>query len=285
VAEQGPAKDDVAYLAGLVRERDRPRYYSALFAPAGLRDQLLALYGFAAEIERIPDQVGDPTLGEMRLQWWRDTLGGGARGIRDGPNPALRAIGAVVDRHSLSDAPLLALVEARARDLYSDPPARLADVEGLLGETQSAVFQVAAIVCGAAGPDTAEAAGHAGVAYGLARRLSRFAADRARGRTILPLDLLAMEEIAPADVFAVDPPTALHKVVSGLVVLARHHLRNAEQRLAPLPRRLRLPFLPLAVVPPLLEQIERLGPTIVATHPDLSDLGCLLRIASRRLRG
>ena len=49
----------------------------------------------------------------------------------------------------------------------------------MLGETQSALFQLAAIDLPArAAPETADAAGHAGVAYGLARRLARFAADR-----------------------------------------------------------------------------------------------------------
>ena len=40
-----------------------------------------------------------------------------------GENPALRAIGAVLRRHSLPAAPLAALIEARSVDLYSDPPA------------------------------------------------------------------------------------------------------------------------------------------------------------------
>jgi phytoene synthase len=284
MAAPGLAKDDIAYLAGLVRESDRPRYYASLFAPAALRWELIALYGFAAEVERVPDQVSDPMLGEMRLQWWRDSLAGRARGIGDGPNPALRGVGAVVDRHSLPDAPLFALIEARNRDLYSDSPAGLADVEGFLGETQSALFQMAAIVCGATGPDTAEAAGHAGVAYGLARQLLRFASDRARSRTILPANLLATEDITADAVFALEPPAALHRVVSALAVLARHHLRNAEESLSSLSRQVRLPFLPLAVVPSHLDRIERLGPAIVARNPEVSDLESLLRIGWARLR-
>jgi phytoene synthase len=64
---------------------------------------------------------------------------------------------------------------------------------GYFGETQSALFQMAAIVAGGEGVETAELSGHAGVAYGLTRRLAAFAADRGRGRTVLPADLLAGE--------------------------------------------------------------------------------------------
>src|SRR5688500_5120994 len=97
----GPQPDDVAYLAGLVRQADRPRYYSTLFAPVGIRGDLFALYGFAAEIERIPDQVSDPTIGEIRLRWWRDALAGGSEFSGKGQSPALRAISAAIARHAL----------------------------------------------------------------------------------------------------------------------------------------------------------------------------------------
>ena len=113
----GPLPDDITYLAGLVREADRPRYYSTLFAPAGIRGDLFALYGFAAEIERIPDQVSEPTLGEIRLRWWRDALTGGSEISGEGPSPALRAISAAIARHALPVGALLALIDARSADL------------------------------------------------------------------------------------------------------------------------------------------------------------------------
>ena len=72
----GSAQDDIAYLTALVRKTDRVRYYSTLFARQEIRSDLLALYGFAAEIARIPDQVTEPSLGEIRLRWWRDALTG-----------------------------------------------------------------------------------------------------------------------------------------------------------------------------------------------------------------
>jgi phytoene synthase len=277
--------DDIVYLAKLVRETDRPRYYASLFAPQALRRDLFALYGFAAEIERVPDQVTDPTLGEMRLRWWQDALEQAAGGVAQGPNPALRALSVTIADHSLPVAPLVALAEARSFDLYSDPPATVSDVEGRLGETQSALFQLAAIAAGAPAEACAEASGHAGVAYGLARRLAVFGPDRARGRTILPADLLAMEGVAPAHVFGPDPPEGVTKTASDMLGFARRHLRLAREAFDSLPPEVAPGFLPLAIVDPLLDRIERLGPDTAAQPVRLSDFEMLWRIGLARMRG
>ena len=64
------------HCAALVREADRDHYLAALFAPADRRDALLALYAFNVEIGRVRDVAREPMPGEIRLQWWRDTIEG-----------------------------------------------------------------------------------------------------------------------------------------------------------------------------------------------------------------
>jgi phytoene synthase len=279
------AADDIAYLTALVRASDRPRYYATLFAPPGRRADLFALYGFAAEIGRVPEQVSEPALGEIRLRWWQEALAGAAGEDGGGSTPALRAVSDIIVRHSLPLAAFDALIEARSADLYSDSPATLADVEGRMGETESVLFQMAAIILGAAGPETADAAGHAGIAYGLARRLASFASDRARGRTIVPGDFLARENLTPADLFAATSTHSLGKVAGALVDLARRHLDLARTHAAKLPKPLRSAFLPLAVVAPLLRRAEHHRYKITIRDALVSDLETLLRIGLAHLRG
>ena len=268
-----------------MRERDRPRYFATLFAPAALRPDLFALYAFAAEADRIPDLVSEPAAGEIRLQWWRDSLDALEQDGATAGSPVLRALSAARGRHRLPLAPLQALVDARRSDLYADPPARLAALEGLLGETESALFQLAAIVCGSGGTETAYAAGHAGIAYGLTRRLAGFARDRARGRSILPLDLLAMEGLEAADIFAHPADPRLAKAAAALVALARHHLRDAIASVDELPKPLRRVILPLPAVKPQLRLIEQLGPDLARQPATLSDFQLLARFGWARLGG
>ena len=203
-----PTADDIAYVTALVRENDRPRYYATLFAPADKRADLFALYGFAAEVARVPDQVSEPGPGRdpaaLVAGFLADAVSSGVAGA-----PTLRAVAATINRHRLPLAPFDALIEARSADLYSDPPATVAAVEGFMGETESVLFQMAAIILGAGGPETADAAGHAGIAYGVARRLTVFASERRRGRGIVPTDVLARRGLTPAEFFATPPRSKL----------------------------------------------------------------------------
>jgi phytoene synthase len=271
-------------VTALVRARDLPRYYATLFAPPGIRNDLLAIYGFAAEIARVPDQVSEPTLGEIRLKWWSDALVEAITGGRHGETPALRAVAAAISRLALPIAPFVAMIEARSGDLYADPPATLADLEGRFGETESVLFQMSAIASGATGPETADAAGHAGIAYGVARRLSKFASDRARGRTILPAPLLAENRISAPEAFTAAAPGGLHNAVSALAAFARSHLALARERAAKVPAEARPAFLPLAVVDPMLQRVQRLGPAIAERDTGLSNLESLTRIGWAWLR-
>jgi phytoene synthase len=176
------------------------------------------------------------------------------------------------------------LIEARIPDLYSDPPASMDDLEGRMGEMESVLFQLAAMIAGGSGSEASDAAGHAGVAYGIARRLATFASDRARGRTILPADILQRAGLTSADVFAPERHRELMKPVAELIEVTHQHLTKARSCVADLPRPIRPVFLPLAVVAPLLRRIERMGADIGVREARLSDLESLVRIGLARLR-
>ena len=50
------------------RESDPDRYLAALLAPAALTSDLMILAGLGAELARIPAQIREPMMGEIRLQ-------------------------------------------------------------------------------------------------------------------------------------------------------------------------------------------------------------------------
>src|SRR6185437_6571638 len=69
-------------LGASVRAADPDRYFSALFAPAGMRPLLFALYAFNAEVARVAETVREPMLSAIRLEWWRETVEGAAQSRR-----------------------------------------------------------------------------------------------------------------------------------------------------------------------------------------------------------
>lgn len=253
----GPNAAAFAHCAGEVRSHDPDRFFASLFAPAGKRSYLHALYAFNLEIARVREVVSDPMPGEVRLQWWRDELAGQARGDAEG-HPVAAALRETIARFRLPVEALVALIDARSFDLYEDPMPSLGDLEGYCGETASALFRLASLILadgGEAGP--ADAAGHAGVAYGITMLLRAFPWHAARGQLYLPADVLARHGLSREEALARDEAARLAPVLAEMRALAEDHRRKALAFIAEAPAAVRPAFLPLAVVAPYLARMER----------------------------
>ena len=126
-----------------------------------------------------------PRLGEIRLQWWLDSLDG-ALESGGGDAPAVRGAGRRCAAARFPLRPFDALIEARRADLYADPPAEPRRTSSAGSAKRSRrCSSLRRSILGSSGPETADAAGHAGIAYGLCADVwLHFAEDRARGRTI-----------------------------------------------------------------------------------------------------
>lgn len=213
----------------LVRQHDRDRYLSALFAAEEHRDALLALYAFDVEINRIPDIVSDPMPGEIRLQWWSDALQNIAHGSVEA-NPVAASLVQAIETYRLPTTPLLDLIEAHTFDLYNDPMPMLTDLEGYAGETVSAIMQLSAIIlAGGRDPGTADVSGHAGAALGIVETLRRLPWHTAKRQVFLPADVLGRHGMSSEEVLEPVCSSRLHAVVQEMCAHARHHLDRFEQ--------------------------------------------------------
>jgi 15-cis-phytoene synthase len=152
----------------LVREQDKDRYLAALYAPEAKRPNLFALYAFDAELARIPHLVSEPAIGEIRLQWWRDTISSIYAGASQDHPVAAELFNAAKQaqwpEHALQD-----MIDASSAALHHEFPTDTAGLELHLGKMFSAPIQLA---CLALGQSCAAVAGLAGVAYGLAKLLA-----------------------------------------------------------------------------------------------------------------
>ncbi|WP_141049140.1 phytoene/squalene synthase family protein, partial [Brucella melitensis] len=174
----------------LLREADRDRYLSVLYAPQEKRGALAALYAFNAEIARIRDLVHEPLSGEVRLQWWRDLINGEARGSAEA-HPVAAALIETIEKYELPRIAFDNYCEARVFDLYDDPMPSRNDLEGYCGETASALIQLAGFILDRdAAQAHAETAGHAGVAQAVAGLLRLLPIHRRRGQVYVPADML-----------------------------------------------------------------------------------------------
>lgn len=253
-----PAVADGDCLA-LVRDLDFDRYLSLLFVPEPERSAVAAIYAFSCEIARTRELVSDPMPGEIRFQWWRDTLEAPEGGDAD-QHPVARELRQVIARYGLPLKPFLDLIEARTFDLYDDPMPSVGDLEGYAGETASALVQLSAIVlAGGRDPGTADAAGHAGVAYAITGLLRALPWHARRRQMYLPADILDRYGVEPESVFAGEETPALKAAIGELAARARAHLSETRARIGCVSRPVAPAFLPVCLVEPLLDRIEAPG--------------------------
>ncbi|MGH6971685.1 MAG: squalene/phytoene synthase family protein, partial [Caulobacteraceae bacterium] len=116
-------------MGALVRRRDRDRFLTALFAPAGRRAALLAIYGFNYEVAKTREMVRETALGRMRLQWWRDSIAAIYEGGPVRHHQVVAPLAAAIAAHGLSRAHFDAIIEAREADLDDLPPPDLDALE------------------------------------------------------------------------------------------------------------------------------------------------------------
>jgi len=251
---EAPQADAAAFCAGEVRAHDFGQYASALFTAPAQRRALLALYAFQGEVARVRDHISQPLPGEIRLQWWSDTLAGSDHGGVEG-NPVAAELLAAVTAFGLPVAELERVIEAHRFDLYDDAMPSMEALEAYLHETTSTLFAQAAQVGGGEAPETL--AHHAGLAVGLVRVIGLLPVHAARRQLYLPQQLLDLNGVDRADVFAGKTTSQLRTVLAYLRREARGHCDLALQALATVPQPVRAAFLPLALTSRALRQMEK----------------------------
>ena len=235
----------------LVRRGDPDRYLSALFAPADKRPHLLALYAFNIEIARVADTVREPMMGEIRLEWWRETLAGARQGMPRNHDVA-RALTALLLAVDLPAGWFDAMLTARAFDSSGEAFADRAAVEAYCDATSGNLMRLAARILGG-GAD--EAAREAGTAYALAGMLRALPHHAARHKLYLPLDLLALLHLTPQEFFHEADTAKVKAAVNQMALWARAHLKTARGKRVP--RALLPAILPATLVPLYLRRVTR----------------------------
>jgi phytoene synthase len=213
-------------LEDTVRRSDLDRWLASRFsAEPTQRQDLIALYAFDHVLSRVPHQVSEPLMGEIRLTWWNEVLDEiyGSGPVR--AHPVALALADVARNRGLARSPLDALVEARFGDLQPEP---FADAEAALlyaDQTGGALAQAAAQALGAA--PCLQAAKLAGRAYALSLMARRRAIG---GQTRLPDGLDVRRVVEDALSQAAPGLTALPMEVFPAVVyatLARRYAKGA----------------------------------------------------------
>jgi NADH dehydrogenase [ubiquinone] 1 alpha subcomplex assembly factor 6 len=278
------SETDFAYCARTLRRQDHERYLTALFAPPDRRGALFALYAFNLELARARESVREPLMGLMRLQWWRDSL----RDIDEGrprAHAVIRLLAEAIAAHGLERAMLERLVDARERDMATEPPRDLAALLDYANASSGTLALLALKVLGQPSPAVEEAGRDLGVAWalaGIARAVPFHAAQR---RLYLPADLMANTGLSPGHLFERGTSPALRPVVEALAEEARRRLAAVRQVRPQVPRRFHPVFLQAALAAGHLRRLEAAGYDPFDARVQVAPPGRIWGLAMLRLIG
>lgn len=240
------------------RQGDHDRYLCALFAADAARPALMALLAFNGEVARTRESVSEPTLGLIRLQWWREALDGAFAGVPR-RHPVVEALAAAVGVHGLDRALFDRLIEARERDLDDLPIASLADMELYAEGTSATMFELWAEVLGGRDPASRAAVRHAGLAWALVGLVRAVPFHGASRRLFLPESELASEGVDIEALFAGRATAGLDKVVGRVLDRAAQHGAAARALKPDLARGLLPALLPVRLADSYARQLTKAG--------------------------
>lgn len=280
------AVSTTAAVRAALRDHDYDRYLAALFAPSSVRNALMALYAFNADVGRIPSAVSEPMLGEIRLQWWRDALANLAVGEVTG-NPIADALGGAMREHGLPKALLLGVVDARVFDLSGDPMPDMQALKAFLQKTHGTLFSLATkIVTGRKpGEATQRLARDAGFVWGLTELLRKLPVDLAHGRLYLPVTHFHDAGADPEALLTGRAEVRECEALRRLRADSRETLESVRAAVNTGPREAALAFLPCALVPLYLAALEDQAAKPLEIVADISALKRLSRLTWSALRG
>lgn len=246
------------YCAEQVRRFDHDRYLCSLFVPASARAGVMALYAFNVEIARIRDQIREPMMGQIRLQWWREVIEHARQGdLRQ--HPVALALGSAIRAHDLPAQPFEALLVARERDLENEPPESLAVLETYAEDTSATLIGLALGVLGQGGGAARAAGRHVGIAWALTGLLRAVPYHAVRRQLFLPRDLTTAAGLDIEAMVAGRPGEPLRVVARQIAETARRHLDAAQALRANVPRGAVPALLPAVLAERYLDRLERGG--------------------------
>lgn len=240
------AQNDAQYIHCIEALKESDQYVQLLFLPSHLRGPAASILAFQQEIDRIPYLVSEPMPGEVRLQWWREVFLGKRTGEANA-NPLANSLLSTIENFNLPPDGFVRFLDAKVFDLYNDPMPDRDTLEAYLGETNSFVYHMIALIIDVKN-DTilADACGHAGVALGIANIILQLPFHLDKQRIYIPIDLIEACGIDGAAWLSGETHNHI-SAYHGFIALGQEHFKKAKLEIAKLPTDKRSVFLSLSI--------------------------------------
>lgn len=200
-------------------------YYSVRFAPSGLRDDLAAVLAWRHQLWAILDQVSDPAVARLKLQWWREEL---ERTYAGEPrHPLSKVLLPVAERHALPREVIALFADRVEEEILRRRPPDDKALDDACARDQGALFELLARCHGLDDEDTLASARGLGTFCARVYLVRDSGALLRRGRAVLPADLLRRHGLSDETLARREYRDRLPDLLAQVADRARTDLREA----------------------------------------------------------
>ncbi|KAF2008368.1 hypothetical protein BU24DRAFT_403243 [Aaosphaeria arxii CBS 175.79] len=260
-----PSREEIQsarrYCVEIIRKYDAPSHTLMPFIPSSARDAYLAIRALNIDVARVADTTSTPTVGMMRMQFWRDTVAKALDG-RPPKEPVailLSQAQEALHHHSGGRAKLSRnwfnrIINTREQYLGNPPYPTLSSLETYVENTYSTMMYLTLSALPQASITTDHVASHIGKATGIAAVLRGIpliafpptqpfatsnsitgASGPTQGAVMLPLDVMADSGVREEDVFRLGSSApGLRDAVFAVATRANDHLITAREMVSKL---------------------------------------------------
>ena len=180
----------------LVKKADPDRYICTLFADREVQEFLFAIYALYNELAAIPFRTQEANLGEIRLQWWRETLLASKLEVNLSTDPIMQGIYKLNGQPKFNRELMLSIIDERENDLSKRQPKTIEELEKYIKNTSGAITVIALDLMDVTDEHIRQACQDIALAYGLigVLRSTRFLLNY--DRILVPESLLDRYEVS-----------------------------------------------------------------------------------------
>ena len=173
-------------------------YYAFLFLPPPRRAAITAFYAFCREVDDVVDEVSDPGVAAVKLDWWRNEVATAFGGQPS--HPAMRALMPHVDAYQIKAAHLTAVIDGCELDLRQSRYLDYPNLERYCHLVAGVVGEVASNIFGRTEARTLDYAHRLGLAMQLTNIIRDVGDDARRNRIYLPMNELKQFDVKAAEI-------------------------------------------------------------------------------------
>ncbi|CAF3388023.1 unnamed protein product [Rotaria socialis] len=199
--------DDYTYCINSVRKADYENFVCAgLLKPSSLQRPAMAIRALNVELASVRDQVSNSQIGQMRLQFWRDSIDSiylslKTNEIKKINHPVAREIDLLIKYNQVSKMWFHRLIKSRETTLNDMPFADIEQLENYLEQSITPAYYLLLELAKQRSLNTDHIASHLARSQGLINVVRGIPYNAHKRRCLIPLSYLVEHNISQQDIF------------------------------------------------------------------------------------